>query len=197
MKKTLIYLCAFLFSSSAFAFSAIAIIPGEAQRSFYVAFNYAKQSDADKEAIKGCQKQAKENNIGNISNKCTIFNKPKEPGYGAVSCGESACGWSYSYGNKQDAVDSAYRSCSKASKNCNSNDIFNWEDFSGFKAKKVKSNTVSGGNCRPNSTHLTCTSSCTNGNCIVTYPNGCKIRIQVQSKYNPFTNQWEFPAPPC
>lgn len=52
-------------------------------------------------------------------------------------------------------------------------------------------------NCRPNTPSIRCSSQCTNGNCIVTYENGCKARIQVQPRYDGFTNQWTYPSPSC
>lgn len=51
--------------------------------------------------------------------------------------------------------------------------------------------------CRPNTTNIRCRSNCVNGNCVVTYENGCKMTVQVQPKLNPFTNQFEFPSPSC
>jgi len=53
------------------------------------------------------------------------------------------------------------------------------------------------GNCRPTGPSIRCQSRCTNGNCIVTYENGCEIRVQVQPKFNPFNSQWEYPSPGC
>lgn len=53
------------------------------------------------------------------------------------------------------------------------------------------------GNCRPSGPSIRCQSRCTNGNCIVTYENGCEIQVQVQPKFNPFNSQWEYPAPGC
>jgi hypothetical protein len=52
-------------------------------------------------------------------------------------------------------------------------------------------------NCRPNSPTVRCSSQCTNGNCVVSYENGCKVRVQVQPRFDPFTNQWTYPAPSC
>lgn len=51
--------------------------------------------------------------------------------------------------------------------------------------------------CRPRSETVRCTSQCSNGDCVVTYENGCKIRVQVAPKFNPFNNQLEFLAPNC
>lgn len=65
--------------------------------------------------------------------------------------------------------------------------------------RKTTAATIPDGdsNCRPRGNLLHCTSQCNNGNCIVTYENGCKIRVQVQPKFNPLNNQWDFPAPSC
>ena len=54
-----------------------------------------------------------------------------------------------------------------------------------------------GTDCRPHSATLTCQSSCTNGDCIVTYENGCKVRVQVNAKFNSMSGQWEYPSPGC
>lgn len=51
--------------------------------------------------------------------------------------------------------------------------------------------------CRPKSQTLTCSSQCTNGDCTVTYENGCKVRVQVQPRFDSLTNSWTYPAPAC
>lgn len=56
---------------------------------------------------------------------------------------------------------------------------------------------VSKSNCRPNSPSIRCSSRCTNGDCIVTYENGCKMRVQVQPRFDGFMNQWVYPSPSC
>ena len=53
------------------------------------------------------------------------------------------------------------------------------------------------GDCRPTGTAIRCQSRCINGDCIVTYENGCKIRVQVRPSFNSFNNQWEYPSPSC
>ncbi len=53
------------------------------------------------------------------------------------------------------------------------------------------------GNCRPRTNQLSCSSQCYNGDCVVTYENGCKVRVQVSPKFDPFTSQWTYPAPSC
>lgn len=51
--------------------------------------------------------------------------------------------------------------------------------------------------CRPNTNPIRCHSNCINGDCVVTYENGCKIQIQVSPKYDPFENRWKYPTPQC
>lgn len=57
--------------------------------------------------------------------------------------------------------------------------------------------TISTNNCRPNTKTIRCTSQCSNGDCVVLYENGCRLRVQVQPNFDPFTNQWVYPAPNC
>jgi hypothetical protein len=51
--------------------------------------------------------------------------------------------------------------------------------------------------CRPTTQNIRCSSQCTNGSCIVSYENGCRIRVQVSPRFDPFKNQWIYPAPSC
>lgn len=51
--------------------------------------------------------------------------------------------------------------------------------------------------CRPTTPTVRCSSECSNGNCVVTYENGCRMRVQVQPRFDGFTNQWTYPAPSC
>jgi hypothetical protein len=54
-----------------------------------------------------------------------------------------------------------------------------------------------GASCRPQGPNVQCTSQCVNGNCVIQYENGCKVRVQVSPVFNGFNNQWEYPAPSC
>ena len=54
-----------------------------------------------------------------------------------------------------------------------------------------------GGDCRPRTSNLVCYSTCSNGDCLVSYENGCKMRVQVNPKFDPLTNNWTYPAPSC
>lgn len=62
--------------------------------------------------------------------------------------------------------------------------------------KKVMDSTLSE-NCRPTGPSIRCQSQCVNGNCVVTYENGCKVRVRVKARMDPFTSQWTYPSPGC
>lgn len=52
-------------------------------------------------------------------------------------------------------------------------------------------------NCRPATPSVSCSSRCVNGDCVVTYENGCKIRVQVSPRFDSFSSQWKYPSPSC
>lgn len=56
---------------------------------------------------------------------------------------------------------------------------------------------VSEKSCRPQTASIKCSSQCQNGNCIVSYENGCKIPVQIQPTFDAFSNQWKYPTPSC
>jgi len=66
------------------------------------------------------------------------------------------------------------------------------------KARKLASAPIStDGSCRPRAMSIRCQSECINGDCIVSYENGCRIRVRVQPRYDPFDSRWTYPSPPC
>jgi hypothetical protein len=56
---------------------------------------------------------------------------------------------------------------------------------------------VSSGECRPTGPIIRCNWKCNNGDCILTYENGCKVRVQVQPNFDSFSNSWVYPDPSC
>lgn len=183
-----------MFSRSSFAFSAIAAVDGHFKDTWGIASNYPNQKDADNEALTVCRAAAKNNGLQKLANQCKLMAKGKGPGYGAIICGEEGCSWTLGYNAGQEAVDAAFESCSKSYSNCQQKNIQFYEDFAGYSSTPSQ-NTAN--DCRPRSNSLRCSSSCSNGDCIVTYENGCKMRVQVQPRFNGFTNTWEYPAPNC
>ncbi|MBM5572320.1 MULTISPECIES: hypothetical protein [Deefgea] len=185
-----------LFSgNSAVARSAIATIEGEANNAFASSYNYATQKEADINSIKTCKEDAIKNGIGHLANKCKITLRGKVPGFGAVTCGDGGCAYNTGYATSQDAIDAAYTNCNKSYKNCKSRDISYWEDSTGFASKSAP--IANNNSCVPRSNQRSCRSSCSNGDCLVTYSNGCKIRVQVDQTFDPLTNQWSYNSPSC
>lgn len=49
--------------------------------------------------------------------------------------------------------------------------------------------------CRPTTDVVRCSAKCINGNCTITYENGCKMKVNVQPSFNGST--WVYPPPAC
>ncbi len=178
------------------AYTSIATIKNHVNDALYYASNFESQKEADVAALEGCRSEARKNGIGNIAKQCAISLRGKGAGYGALTCGDNGCAYVTGYESVQAAADGAYASCAESFTNCRDKDITNWADFAGF-AKKTAATTPASANCRPRTASVRCTSSCNNGNCVVTYENGCKLRVQVSPTLDPFSNQWTYPSPSC
>lgn len=178
------------------AFSAFASIKGYASDSLAYSYNYGSQKEADRHSLALCRKIAEENGIGHLAKKCAVALRGKGPGFGAFTCGDNGCAYVTGYDSSQDAVDAAYDVCDKSYRNCRGENIKYGEDTAGFGAQRTK-NSVQGKNCIPNTSQRSCQSQCTNGDCLVTYQNGCKVRVQVTPQFNPMNNSWEYLSPGC
>jgi hypothetical protein len=186
-----------LMSLNALAFTATANVPKNVATTWWRASNFATQKEADKVALEGCRSEARKNGLAELAKQCAISSRAKRAGYGAFTCGDEGCGWTTGAPDSQAAVDEAYDACRGVSKNCQSTNIRFWEDFAGFKQVAAKAAPRAVDSCIPTTQVRRCTSQCVNGNCAVTYSNGCKVRVQVSPNFNPFNNQWEYPAPSC
>ncbi len=178
----------------------------------YYYFVYGADSDleAKQGAIAGCEKG------GSSVGSCKIAETFSGSGpTWFVSAFSGDDGWIGLNRTKVDAVEAAMSGCRKKvgqGNKCKVQDEFHNPpstdapaSFKRLEARiaaatqavsKPSSPSVSN-DCRPKSDYLRCTSQCTNGNCIVTYENGCKMQVQVRPKHNPFNNQWEYPSPSC
>lgn len=184
-------------AGSASAYSAIAAMKGEPIKTIYYATNFANQKAADKAAIEGCQSTAKKAGLNPDGNKCIVALRSKVPGYGAISCGSNGCGLAMGHDSAQSAIDTAYTQCTESYAECQQKNITNWPDFKGYPPAREARQSISSTDCRPRTNYLRCSSTCNNGSCIVSYENGCKMRVQVNAKYDAFRNQWDYPAPSC
>jgi len=193
--RSILFTCLALMIGNCFAYTSVATIDGHVLSAWWRANNYASQKEADIAALEGCRSEARKNGIASLAAKCKIASRAKGPGYGAIVCGDDGCHWTTGYESSEAAIDAAYKGCERHYKNCQETDISYWEDFSGFNRKQPEK--LSSGNCRPRTATLRCQSSCVNGDCIVTYENGCKMRVQVSPRFDGFQNQWVYPSPSC
>lgn len=139
------------------------------------------------ESIKNCKKYTQ--------NKCTTFFTTQKPGYFVVSASPSRTEASLG-DNEEVAKDLSLEGCAKhtpPSETCS----IKWSGINGSVHTAVQNNLYSQTDCRPRTEYLKCSSQCTNGNCIISYENGCKIRVQVNPRFDSFSNQWIYPSPGC
>lgn len=161
---------------------------------YSIRYNSNSIAEAKKLALQSCNQHMKREGL---AGKCKVADTGKERGYLAVTFGDHGAGWGTG-SSSQEAVDNAYQGCvNKNIKNCQGNDIEYVLETVGLGSNLRPAAAPTGGSCRPTTSHVTCTSQCTNGSCVVTYPNGCKMRVQVQPQFNSFNNQWTYPAPSC
>lgn len=195
--RTALFGAVLLASFDSLAFTSIASANGNVTNTWSVSHNYGSQKEADRNALENCRVTARKNGLGHLAKQCVVDDRAKGPGYGALTCGDNGCAWVTGYDDSQTAVDAAYNRCAKNFTNCNSNNIDYWEDFAGFEKTSSKSRPAEAKSCVPNTPVRRCTSHCVNGDCLVTYENGCKVRVQVSPQFNSFTNQFEYPSPGC
>lgn len=150
-------------------------------------------ADARKRAIASC---------GNAQCKVTL--EVTKPGFYSLAESESDKNGNgnyyiaYEYDNSDEADRDAIQGCN---------------NVAGRKCKVLWSGAIAGNynrsaapspltvasdiDCRPTTPTVRCSSQCNNGNCVVTYENGCKINVQVQPRFDGLSNQWTYPAPGC
>ncbi len=151
-------------------------------------------ADAKKLALDGCG-----------SAECKITFSLTKPGFYSVfkaeldEEGNGGFFIAHQYSNSDEADKDAREGCQKHNKGeCK----ILWSGaiagvYNSTPASAPAPHPVAERNCRPTTPSVRCSSQCTNGNCIVTYENGCKIRVQVPARFDSFNNQWTYPAPSC
>ncbi|MBS9009214.1 DUF4189 domain-containing protein [Escherichia coli] len=176
---------------------AIVVVADDDGHTYFYKSATVTAKEAREQALKDCN-----------GADCKVVTVAKTPGFYMLSGTRDEKGdydnlfLQYGSLNRVDAIEKSILGCKKkGGDNCEviwsgaiSGD-FEKGKTSGTTAKKnvQKSND----NCRPQTATLKCHSQCVNGSCIVTYENGCKIRVQVQPKFNGFSNSWEYPSPSC
>lgn len=170
----------------------------KATESDRIAYGWSNKSiaDAKRDAVTNCKQP-----------DCKIVNLLSEPGFIALARsdedkeGNVHFHTSYAYGNFDEAYKTALGKCKEVSgRECKiviaTSIAGTLRGESSANAKPVAP-VATNQNCRPKTPTIRCTSSCANGDCLVTYENGCKMRVQVSPRYDSFQNTWVYPSPSC
>lgn len=183
---------------------------------FFFHYDALTRAEAEREAVAGCEKRTNEKGT------CTVvpdFVSSKHAWF-TIAGNDNFTSFGGSSKSKADSEAFAMDECRKGSttpKTCkpyqtneNRGPIKPPASFEKIKQQVERDNSNEApaspaglkklqevNSCRPKSQTLTCSSQCTNGDCTVTYENGCKVRVQVQPRFDSLTNSWTYPAPAC
>lgn len=147
----------------------------------------ASKKQAESEAMKNCNKHKAK------GAKCKIAGAIDTLGYAAVAQSTTRIEFNIA-DSPEDAKRNALDNCARHT-STDDECVIKWTGINGvIRNQSESSNTA---DCRPKTREIRCRSNCVNGNCIVEYENGCKIRVQVNPKYDSFQNQWVYPSPSC
>lgn len=179
------------------AFSAVAFVPGHAPKTVYAGWNWATQKEADQTALDGCQGRAKENGLSKLAEKCRVDHRQAGYGGAAMVCGKDECAFASGYNTVQEAVDAAYKDCAARFQGCQKTDITSWWDEAGYPKNSVKDVGQAGACSPPAGQVVRSKTSCTNGDCIRIFENGCQVRFQAPYCRDPVSGQWGWKPDGC
>lgn len=190
------FLAAFLLLVSvppSFAAHAVATAEAGDGMQYYWNTNQPSIKVAQQKIMKTCADHAKKNKH---SGKCKLLGAAEGPKYLAFFHTKDGSGFGVSSNvDRQQAIDDAYAHCSKQGE-CPDTAANVFFDEGERQSRPTKA-AAAGDSCRPRTREIRCRSNCVNGSCVVEYENGCKIRVQVPPRFDPFTNQWTYPSPSC
>lgn len=147
----------------------------------------ASKKRAESEAMKYCNKNKTK------GAKCKVVGALDQLGYVAVAKNTARIDLNIA-DTLEDAQRSALDNCAKHTSADDECKIV-WTGVNGV--IRNKSEPSNNADCRPQTREIRCRSNCVNGNCVVEYENGCKIRVQVSPRFDSFSNQWTYPSPSC
>lgn len=151
---------------------------------------------------------AKRNALANCKHpNCKVTYVISKPGFISLSRSEDdkegnvIFHVAYAFNNLDEANNKSISQCRERSgRDCK---IIISTSIAGTLSKEPPVNTkpvapaISSQSCRPNTPTVRCESHCVNGDCIVNYENGCKMRVRVSPRYDGFQNTWVYPSPSC
>jgi hypothetical protein len=182
LRTILLFLGLFAASPSFADWMALAV--GDAG-TWGISLRKSSKKQAESAALKECVKAK--------GVKCRVVGSKDQLGYVALASSKT---WVTAQieDTLADAKRAALDKCAKETSTDDSCTI-EWTGINGV----VRDNpqTAQTNDCRPRTPELRCRSNCVNGNCVVEYENGCKIRVQVSPRFDSFSNQWTYPSPSC
>ncbi len=125
--------------------------------------------------------------------KCRVLGSKDHLGYVALALSKTFVSVQIS-DTLAEAKRSALDTCAKETSKDDSCTI-EWTGINGVVRENPQ--TTQTNDCRPRTRELRCRSNCVNGNCVVEYENGCKIRVQVSPRFDSFSTQSTYPSPSC
>lgn len=150
-----------------------------------IALRKSSKKQAESIALKECSKAK--------GVKCRVVGTSDRLGYVAVATSKTSIR-AYVDATLADAKSSALDACAKQTSTDDTCTV-EWTGINGVVREEPR--TAQATDCRPRTREIRCRSNCVNGNCIVEYENGCKIRVQVSPRFDSFSNQWTYPSPSC
>jgi hypothetical protein len=145
----------------------------------------SSKKQAESTALKECTKAKGVN--------CRVVGTSDQLGYVALATSKTSV-QAYVDDTLENAKRSALDACAKQTSTDDTCTIA-WTGINGVVREQPR--TAQTNDCRPRTREIRCRSNCVNGDCIVEYENGCKIRVQVSPRFDPFSNQWTYPSPSC
>ena len=175
-----------IFSGSVLAAHAIAASETSTGYAYYWSVDKPSKKIAEKEALKGCEANAKKYKH---KSKCFLSYSGTGPTYIAFFHAENGEVFMATHTNRQQAIDNAYDECSKERQCPQSAEHVVFD--SGENSKKIN-------NCSPpTGKTLRYSDRCFNGDCIRTFDNGCQKRFQAPYCYDPFQQKWDWKPNGC
>lgn len=180
------------------AHSSVALSGARPLETSYASWNWPTQKIADASAVAGCRETARKNGLAKFVSSCRVIHRQKEPGAGAIVCGNDGCSISSGHSTRQQATDRAYDQCRHHGfADCRDTGITDWWDETGYaKTPLHKGSTVRTCGPPPGKT-VRSRYQCSNGDCTRTFENGCTVRFQAPYCHDPVSGRWEWKPDGC
>ncbi len=161
----------------------------------------ASESVAKKKAVDLCKSELKKTKSADKNAPCNVvMSDDRHNVYWAVFYSSSGAAFAVgSSGNRQNAIDTAYKECQKRVKDgdecpTTAEEVF----FDQGPEQKTVAAAPAGKSCQPPAGRtLRYSDRCYNGDCTRTFENGCQVRFQAPYCYDAFQQKWDWKPNGC